>query len=380
MNERCEAMVASNRDILDGARVLDLASHDGRYSFAALKAGAAHVTGVEVRQSLIDRAQEAFAFYEQDPDTYRFVCGDVFEVLTRETFDVDVVLCFGYLYHTYRHTELMYRLHNLAPRHLIIDTMVTSARQQTLKVIREEDVEDIRSAAQDAYSVGQVLVLRPSVPALDMLLRAYGFEIESMYDWKSRLAGRPPVPGLEGYAAGKRVTVRCRSREAAVAAGEPVAPPPAAARGRTARRAAGQWVAPKGQHNAGQSHGLRAAASVHQALTARRQHAGHGHAASHPKEGCSPVDQRDHAEPDQADGRGHRLRTDDAPDYLRRQAASTATRPSGRTSCSSGQRIVRYDDSFYAVAGGMTYQASGPLEKDKEYLKSVRSAAPDWWA
>jgi hypothetical protein len=241
MNERCEAMVTSNRDILDGARVLDLASHDGRYSFAALKAGAAHVTGVEVRQSLIDRAQEAFAFYEQDPDTYRFVCGDVFEVLSREVFDVDVVLCFGYLYHTYRHTELMYRLHNLAPRHLIIDTMVTSERQQTLRVIREEDVEDIRSAAQDAYSVGQVLVLRPSVPALDMLLRAYGFEIESMYDWKSRLAGRPPVPGLEGYAAGKRVTVRCRSRKAAVADGEPVAPLPVAAGRPPAAPPAGGW-------------------------------------------------------------------------------------------------------------------------------------------
>src|SRR5215213_9549728 len=129
MNERYEALFASNRDVFEGARVLDLASHDGRYSFAALKAGAAHVTGVEVRQSLVDRAQEAFAFYDQDPETYRFVCGDVFEVLTRERFDVDVVLCFGYLYHTYRHTELMYRLHGLAPRHLIIDTMITRASQ-----------------------------------------------------------------------------------------------------------------------------------------------------------------------------------------------------------------------------------------------------------
>jgi len=214
MNERYEAMFASNRDVFDGARVLDLASHDGRYSFAALKTGAAHVTGVEVRQSLVDRAQEAFASYDQDPETYRFVCGDVFEVLSRERFDVDVVLCFGYLYHTYRHTELMYRLHNLAPRHLIVDTMVTSATQSTLRMIREEDVEDMRSAAQDAYSVGRVLVLRPSVPALEMLLSAYGFDIESMYDWKSRLAGRLPMPGLEGYANGKRVTVRCRFREA----------------------------------------------------------------------------------------------------------------------------------------------------------------------
>jgi len=78
--------------------------------------------------------------------------------------------------------------------------------------------------------VGRVLVAWPTVPALQTLLRAYGFEIESMYDWKSRLAGRPPMPGLEGYAKGKRVTLRCRSRKAAIEAGwEPVAPLPATA-------------------------------------------------------------------------------------------------------------------------------------------------------
>jgi SAM-dependent methyltransferase len=227
MNERYEALFASNRDVFDGARVLDLASHDGRYSFAALKTGAAHVTGVEVRQSLIDRAQEAFTFYGQDPETFRFVRGDIFEVLAREKFDVDVVLCFGFLYHTYRHTELMYRLRDLAPRHLIVDTLVTRGTHPTLRLIREDDVEEIHSAAQDAYSVGRVLVLRPSVPALQLLLRSYGFQVESMYDWKGRLAGRPSVPGLVGYAKGARVTLRCRSRSAGIEAGaEPVAPLP----------------------------------------------------------------------------------------------------------------------------------------------------------
>ena len=239
MNERYEALFATNRDIFDGARVLDLASHDGRYSFAALRTGAAHVTGVEVRESLVDKSRETFAFYGQDPATYRFICGDVFEVLAREELDVDVVLCLGYLYHTYRHTELMYRLHHLAPKHLIVDTMVVPSSKATLRVIRERDSEDIRQAAQDAYSVDRVLVARPSVPALQKLVTAYGFEIESMYDWKGRLAGRPPMPGLTGYAKGKRVTLRCRSRAAAVEAGrEPVAPfsvarPAARARRRT---------------------------------------------------------------------------------------------------------------------------------------------------
>jgi len=216
-NERYEAIFASNPDIFDGARVLDLASHDGRFSFAALKAGAAHVTGVEVRQGLIDQAQETFAFYGQDPETYRFVCGDLFEVLDRERFDVDVVLCLGYLYHTYRHTELMYRLHDLAPRHLVIDTMVSPGTEPTLRVIGEPRADDIRSAAHDDWSVGRVLVLRPSMAAVQVLMHAYGFEIESVYDWKSRLAGRPIMPGLGGYARGERVTLRCRFDPAIVA-------------------------------------------------------------------------------------------------------------------------------------------------------------------
>jgi SAM-dependent methyltransferase len=225
MSERYEALFASNRDIFEGARVLDLASHDGRFSMAALHTGAAHVTGVEVRQSLVDKAQETFEFYGRDPETYRFVCGDIFEVLEREKFDVDVVLCLGYLYHTYRHTELMYRLHHLAPKHLIVDTMVTPGAEPILKLVREPDAADIRSAAQDAWSVDRVLVLRPSVAALQMLVRNYGFEIESMHDWKRQLAGRLPMPGLDGYATGRRVTLRCRSRQAAMAAGwDPVAP------------------------------------------------------------------------------------------------------------------------------------------------------------
>lgn len=218
MNERYDVLFAGNREIFEGARVLDLASHDGRYSFAALKTGASHVTGVEVRESLVEKANETFAFYGQDPSTYRFVCGDVFEVLAREDLEVDVVLCLGYLYHTYRHTELMYRLHQLAPQHLIVDTMVVPGRQSNLRVIREWNSDDPRQAAQDAWSVDRVLVLRPTVPALVKLVTSYGFEVESLYDWQGRLAGRPPAPGMRGYANGKRVTLRCRPARSASAA------------------------------------------------------------------------------------------------------------------------------------------------------------------
>ena len=41
-------------------------------------------------------------------------------------------------------------------------------------------------------------------------------------------------------------------------------------------------------------------------------------------------------------------------------------------SCSSGQRIVRYQEKFFGVAGGTIHEAMGTLDKDKEYLKMVR--------
>ena len=41
--------------------------------------------------------------------------------------------------------------------------------------------------------------------------------------------------------------------------------------------------------------------------------------------------------------------------------------------CSSGQRIVRHADRFFAVAGGKIYKVAAPLDKDKQYLDMVRT-------
>ena len=121
LNLRYEAMIEANRDILEGARVLDIASHDGRWTFAALKVGARHVTGIEPRQNLVDNAIATFAAYGTDPTSYRFLCGDAFEILPQRNLDVDVVLCLGFLYHTLRYPELVRRIRDLDPTHLVFD-------------------------------------------------------------------------------------------------------------------------------------------------------------------------------------------------------------------------------------------------------------------
>jgi hypothetical protein len=45
--------------------------------------------------------------------------------------------------------------------------------------------------------------------------------------------------------------------------------------------------------------------------------------------------------------------------------------PADNLACSSGQRIVRYQDTFFGVAGGTIYKSAGPLNKDKQYLEMV---------
>ena len=280
MNERYEALFASNRDIFDGARVLDLASHDGRYSFAALKTGAAHVTGVEVRESLVHKAQETFAFYGQDPETYRFVCGDVFEVLARERFDVDVVLCLGYLYHTYRHTELMYRLHDLAPKHLIVDTMVMPGTHPTLRVFANETRGHPQCRPGCLFGGsgvgGAALGARAADAAGRLRFR------DRIHVRLEEQAGRPTAHTWsqwlrEGKARDPAMPLPRSGHRGRMGAGRsshvrrgPATPGAWEQTDRdTVPRAAGRWVARAGQQDAGQGHRLRAAASVHQALTAR---------------------------------------------------------------------------------------------------------------
>jgi hypothetical protein len=61
LNLRYEAMLADDTDVLSGARVIDLVAHDGRWSFAVLKVGAAHVTGIEAREHPVDNARRSLS-------------------------------------------------------------------------------------------------------------------------------------------------------------------------------------------------------------------------------------------------------------------------------------------------------------------------------
>ncbi|MGR3219524.1 MAG: class I SAM-dependent methyltransferase [Candidatus Anammoxibacter sp.] len=126
LNWRAEILLTRNREAIEGKRILDLASHDGRFSYACLKLGAKHVTGIEFRDHLVKNTYENFEKLGYDPGQYNFLKGDIFHYLSNfDPSEFDTILCFGFFYHTIRQVELLELIKGLKPQHFILDTMVT---------------------------------------------------------------------------------------------------------------------------------------------------------------------------------------------------------------------------------------------------------------
>lgn len=215
LNLRYEAIFAENREVFAGARVLDIASHDGRWSLAALYCGAQSVVGIEARPDLVEHSQANLAYYDYDSDRATFIAGDVLDVLTNQRFDVDVVLCLGFLYHTLRFNELLSGIKRTNPRYLLLDTeseqMMHGGRGGSV-VLRTESVQREGNAVSDDFSYGgSVLVGRPNLNAIRMMTKAYDFEVERLSDWGALLRDNPELSGVDDYAKQTRVTIRCRA-------------------------------------------------------------------------------------------------------------------------------------------------------------------------
>ena len=203
----------ANKHIFPGAKVLDIASHDGRWTLAANVNGAAHTTGIEFSPRLVQHALENLELYKVDPETYRFITGDVFDVLRNpeaHEIDVDVVICLGFIYHTLRYQDLFSGVRRLNPKYFLIDTQVLLSEEPIVEVFLEDTAEE-KTGSDHSFDVeGQLLSGRPSVSALELMLNAHGFKVAERFDWPAFIAKRFPNSGsVNKYKAGQRVTWLC---------------------------------------------------------------------------------------------------------------------------------------------------------------------------
>jgi hypothetical protein len=85
LNQRYLACIKWNKAAIQGKRILDLASHDGRWSFAAIKAGATNVVGIEARDHLVQAAVVNLREYGVADNSFRFVWGIFSRALTKSS-------------------------------------------------------------------------------------------------------------------------------------------------------------------------------------------------------------------------------------------------------------------------------------------------------
>jgi hypothetical protein len=216
LNWRHRAMIEDNVDLLRGKRVIDIASHDGRWSYAALRAGASHVTGIEARPQLVRNAEMTLEHYGASPNSYRFIVGDVFQVL-READEsklrADVAMCLGFLYHTIRYPELLLGIRATGVEHLVLDTAVASGPQRVVRLFAENVESESNAAPGNDTFGGKALVGWPTPSALEFILDSFGFDVVKRFDWQSALvAGKKQAVGQ--YRRGRRVTWVAKARPA----------------------------------------------------------------------------------------------------------------------------------------------------------------------
>jgi SAM-dependent methyltransferase len=213
LNARWRAIIGWNTAILAGRRVLDLGCHDGRWSFAALEAGARHVTGIEARAHLVEKAAENFRHYGVAAGSYDLVNGDAVDVLRGlQSGSIDVLMCLGFFYHTLEHMRLLLEARRLGAEFVIIDTSI-SAAPDPIVALAFESIDDTRNSVDYGLTGNKTaLVGAPSKSGLLAMLDYAGYQAE-FFDWQNNAVG--DWTDLPDYAANLRVTVRARRQETA---------------------------------------------------------------------------------------------------------------------------------------------------------------------
>ena len=201
LNARYLALIHANRELINGARVLDLASHDGRFSFAALQNGAAHVVGIEHEPHLVSKANGNMQAHGVAPDRYDFVLGDMFDRIPA-TEPCDIVFCFGILYHINDHMRLLSTIAEFEPTTVIIDTNVSH--------IERAAIEIRAPVAGNPPPVGAQLEGWPSKAGLDAMLSSFGWTFD-YFDWPN--SGLADSPKMDDYRVGRRMTVVVNGNE-----------------------------------------------------------------------------------------------------------------------------------------------------------------------
>jgi len=193
LNWRTEILLSRNLNSIKGKRVLDLASHDGRFSYASLKLGAKHVTGIEARANLVKNSNKNLTDLGYNSKEFKFIKKDIFDYLPHvKPKEFDTILCFGFFYHTIRQIELLREINRILPQTLILDTRI--AREIPLKKDLDKKAIDntlnsfngslqfkYEKINQKGSTIDPInIVAYPTKSFINLILNQYGFGLKEI--------------------------------------------------------------------------------------------------------------------------------------------------------------------------------------------------------
>lgn len=184
--ERHKRIVDPNKDCFEGKTVLDLASHNGRWTYAAIKAGTSYILGIEGRQELIDTGLAEFARFPRE--SYDFARGDVYDMSAiaegyRRT-QFDTILCLGLYYHVADHYLLFRKMRSLNPSNIIIDTPLIKSDVPSIRYGIEESA-DKSNAIAEHQDVAMAMRGIASQGFIKLAAQLSGYSV-SYVPWKAR--------------------------------------------------------------------------------------------------------------------------------------------------------------------------------------------------
>ena len=142
-------LVEPFKELISGGKVLDIAAHDGRWSYAFAEAGASSVLGIEARPELV----ESFDQFPNSPakNRVKLVVEDLYDGLDRltsEKQEFDVVALFGIMYHVMDHFRIFRKCLELRPKIIIIDSEFMKGNNPFIQLIKEKTDLELNAAPQ----------------------------------------------------------------------------------------------------------------------------------------------------------------------------------------------------------------------------------------
>ena len=152
---------------LKGMRVLDVGCNAGFWSLQAHRSGASYVMGVDVRPAHIEQAELVRDALGISPRKLEYREINIFDVAPEVVGEYDLVLLLRVLQHVRDPLGALARIRRVSRLFLVADVKLVPVKEPVLYVIDEDPKRPLLGA--------ETLALRPSWPALKLILNRTGF-------------------------------------------------------------------------------------------------------------------------------------------------------------------------------------------------------------